>query len=117
MREDIFQNRSRPLKHVIVPITKHTKAFIRQGRISHLIGARLEMLASVYFDNGLPIKADEIENVSLKWDLPAKFEACQTAMAQQPPHRRFSIGRIVPQSLRVATITLRDWTVVEPSRH
>jgi hypothetical protein len=66
MREYIFQNRSRLLKYVIVPIAKHPKAFIRQCCIPHLIAARLQMLASVYLDNGFAIKADEIKDVPLK---------------------------------------------------
>ncbi len=80
-REDIFQDRSRSLQHIIVPITKHTKTFIRQDRISPLIEAQFEMLASVYFNNGLAIETDEIKDVVLKWYLPTKFETCQPTMA------------------------------------
>ena len=104
MREYIFQNRSRLLKYVIVPIAKHPKAFIRQCCIPHLIAARLQMLASVYLDNGFAIKADEIKDVPLKGGLPAKFEASQAAMAQQLPHGSFGFRRGTPQRLRKLTI-------------
>jgi hypothetical protein len=75
------------------------------------------MLAAVYLDNCLPVKAVKVQNEILKWCLPAKFEACEPAMAQQPPHRNFGAGRLAPQLPRVAATALRDGTVVKPDRH
>ena len=80
MGEDIFQNGKRSLKHVIVPVSQHAKAFCCQECVAPLIAARFEMLAAVYLDNRFPVKADKVQNEILKRQLSANLEARKPTM-------------------------------------
>jgi hypothetical protein len=82
MREDVFQNRNRPLKDVVVPVAKDTKTFIRQYSVTPPITLRVAVLAAVDFDDNLSTKTDEVQNVVLKWRLPAKFDPRESAITQ-----------------------------------
>ena len=77
------------MKDIVVPIAKNTKAFTDYKCISLLVALRVKMVATVYFNDNLFFEANEIQDVVLKWNLPAKFNACKAAMSQKLPHHLF----------------------------
>ena len=77
------------------------------------------MLTAVDLDDELPFKADEVENVVLKGDLPSKFVFCEASIAEQTPHRQFGVGGLVAHFLRETAEALGDrsmawWLQREP---
>jgi hypothetical protein len=53
------------------------------------------VLTTIDFNDQAFFEANEIENIALKRDLPTEFEEGEPPIAQQSPHRRFGIGRLV----------------------
>ena len=64
------------------------------------------MLTTIYLDDEAPFEAHEVENVVLKWDLPAKLEERQPPAAEQSPHGCLSVGRLTAQRFRESADTL-----------
>jgi hypothetical protein len=50
------------------------------------------VLTTVYFDDNALLETDEVENEFLKGDLPREFVLLETPVAEQSPHRGFSVG-------------------------
>jgi hypothetical protein len=57
------------------------------------------VLTAIDFDDDPFFEANEIENKCLKGHLSPKFEERKSSVAEQPPHRRFSIGGLVAHFL------------------
>ena len=79
--EDVVQDSGSALKHIVVPIARDLKTFGCQFRISSCVAFRRRVLATVNFYNETLFKADEVENVALKGDLPAEFDVIQLTIA------------------------------------
>ena len=113
MRENIIENRGGSLKDIVVPIAKNTKSFTVYNCISLLVALRVKMVATVYFNDNLFFEANEIQDVVLKWNLPAKFNACKAAMSQKLPHHLFGGSRHPPQRSRESAAAPGDRTMVK----
>jgi len=61
------------------------------------------MLASIDFDDHSRFETNEIKNIFLQRELAPEFQAFETAVAQQAPHRGFGVGWPVAHASRVAT--------------
>ena len=70
------------------------------------------MLATVDFDDEALFEANKVENEVLKGYLPAKFETCEAPVAEQSPHRSFSVGRLAAHLLCEAADALGGWPMV-----
>jgi len=52
------------------------------------------VLTTVYFDDNALLETDEVENEFLKGNLSPEFVPLETPVAEQSPHRGFSVGRL-----------------------
>jgi hypothetical protein len=117
MREDIFQHGIGSLENVIVPIAEDPEAFLRKMQVSFLIALRRKMVATVDLNNGSMLKAHEVQDKSIKRDLPTKFEADEPTIAQQPPHGGLRSGRSTAHLSRMTAAALGHWTMVNSGLH
>jgi hypothetical protein len=117
LSEDIFEDRIASLQDVVVPISKDAKSFTRQNCISCSVTHAPSMLATVDLYDDPPIETHKIENVVSEWNLAAEFVRSQTAVSQQPPHRRFGIGGRSSHLLGVRQADPAYGTVVCAVRH
>jgi hypothetical protein len=75
------------------------------------------VLTAVDLDHQALLKADEVENVGVERDLPAKLESGELPVPEQAPHCRFRIRRFVPHILRELAKTFGDWPMGWFLRH
>jgi hypothetical protein len=54
------------------------------------------MLSTVNFNDQVSRFTQEIDNVTVDFDLPAKLQACQAAVTQMPPQQALCVGRVSP---------------------
>jgi len=74
------------------------------------------MLATIDFNDEALLETNEIENIALKRNLPAKFEVLQPPIAEQSPHRRFGVGRLAAHLCKI-TDALYSRTMAWCLRH
>src|SRR3984957_10659241 len=75
------------------------------------------MLATIDLDDHAPFEADEIKNEGLKRYLSAKFEKRQSPVAEQSPHGRFGVGRVMAHLLCESADALGGWSMAWRLRH
>ena len=81
----------------IVPVTRDPKTFRHQDGVSCGITFGVRVLTAIDFDDDALFEAHEVENESPKGDLPPKLDERESPVAEQSPHRRFSVGRLAAQ--------------------
>jgi hypothetical protein len=74
LRKQVFHDGISPLQDVVVPVPYDFKSFAGQDSIAPFIPLGISVLAPVNFNDQPTLKANEIQDVALKWNLPAKFE-------------------------------------------
>ena len=72
----------RIFQHVIVPKSKHGKAFAAQKSVAAGVCIAFRVLATVRFDDQSTIKTDEVDDVGINYLLATEFEDRQSAIAQ-----------------------------------
>jgi hypothetical protein len=90
--QNVLQNGRRLLQHVVVPVTRNLKTFGQQDRFPRCITPRQSVLTTIDFDDDALFEANEVENKALKGNLSSKFEEREAPVAEQSPHRNFSVG-------------------------
>ena len=95
-------------KHLMIPEAKNAVP-LRLDQTSAFHICRRIMLAAVAFDHDLDPVAGKIGDEVPDWNLSAKSR-CRKILAQQTPHRAFSIGKIVPQPSGVSRAS--DWRAI-----
>lgn len=110
--KQIFQHKPGPLKQIIIPVTDDFEPLSLQNLRSTLVAHSTEMLASIYLDDHSRFETNEIKNIFLKRKLTPEFQAFETAVAQQAPHRGFGLGWPVAHASRVATHHLANRAMV-----
>jgi len=109
--QQVFQNGTRSLQHIVIPIAKYAKSLGSQSSVSDLIPLR-SMLTSVDFHYDLAIEAHEIENVISKRHLPTEFETYEPPIAQEPPHLGFRVRRLAAHSTCGTADSAADGTMM-----
>ena len=96
---NILQHGGRLLQHVVVPVALDSKPLSLQDGIPYRITRRLSVLTTIYFDDDALLETDKVENELLKGDLPPELILREASITKQPPHRRFSGGRLATHVL------------------
>jgi len=74
------------LHDIVVPVTQNHVAHGFQDFCSLCVCYRSDsMLPTVEFDEQMSIRAKEIDNKSVDWELPSEFPACKPAITQAKP--------------------------------
>ena len=115
--ENVLQNGRRLLQHVIVPVTRDSKAFGHQDSFPRYVTLRRCVLTAIDLDDDALFKANEVKNKVLKGDLPAKFEELKPSVAKQSPHGCFSVGRLAAHLLCETADAFGGWPMVWRVRH
>jgi hypothetical protein len=73
-------------QHVMVPEPQHAIPQLPEpGRTFGIVGNRITVLPTIYFDNQFRLRANEIRDEAGNRNLPPKPEAIQLAAAQHAP--------------------------------
>jgi hypothetical protein len=92
MRQNCLQDSFAILDHLVVPEAKHLPTEVRQIGVADLVTKAFCVLRAVSLDDELSPNAKKVDNVRSKWNLPAKLEAVQAAIAEEPPQAEFGIS-------------------------
>jgi len=80
------------LHYVVVPETKNQITHrLQNPRSALIIMSTNGMLTAVEFDNEMCISAEEIDDETVNRELPSKFPAAETAIAQPKPQNPFGV--------------------------
>jgi hypothetical protein len=93
MRENCLRNTFAILQHRVVREPKDFPALAFQIGVSGLIATALGVLRAVRLDDQLSANAKKVDDVRSKWDLSAKLNAIQAAVAQKTPEAQLGVGR------------------------
>jgi len=115
--ENVLQYGQRLLQYVIVPVTRYPETFGRKNGICLHVTLRRCVLTTVDFNNHPLVETDEVENKTLKWDLPPKFKDREPSVAKQTPHRRLSVGSLATHHFCEIADALGGWSMVWRLRH
>src|SRR5665213_4386148 len=105
--EDVLQNERRTLQDIIVPVVRDLEALRDQDRVSRRVTFARCMLTAVDLNDQASLEANEIENKVLERNLTTKFEKRKPSVAEQTPHRRFSVRGLAPHRLGEIADALR----------
>ncbi|CCE12266.1 hypothetical protein BRAS3843_990025 [Bradyrhizobium sp. STM 3843] len=117
LREDVLHDLIATLQYIVVPIASDSEAFAGQDLISGYVGRRRGVLTSIDLQHEAVLETDEIEDVALKRDLPAKLEPHETTIAEQFPHCGFGISRLSSHSLGEVAAAFCDRPMMRFLRH
>ena len=115
--EDVLQDDRRTLQDIIVPVARDLEALRDQDRVSRRVTFARCMLTAVDLNDEASLEANEIENKALKGNLTTKFELCKPSIAEQTPHRRFSVRGLAAHRLCEIADALRGCSMAWRLRH
>lgn len=72
------------------------------------------MLTAINLDNQMRLKGDEIDDVTVKWNLASEFYARQTSILQLAPQECLSSGRLPAHGPGEVPMRLRWFVVMHP---
>jgi len=82
-------------QHFSVPKPQDPKSPLHKiGVALGVVGLRVQVLASVQFDDEARLQAGEITNIRTEWMLSSKPVTAQRSLAEMPPEMALSLGRV-----------------------
>ena len=96
MVENIFEDRARPLKYIIVPIAQYSETLTSKAIVTYFARCCIEMLSAINLDDDFSLKANKVQNEALNRRLAPKLELSKAPTSQQSPHLGFGVRRIAP---------------------
>jgi hypothetical protein len=108
MRKNCLQNPSAILEHLVVPEAKHLPPLARQISVTYSVAKTFRVLRAVSLDDQLSANAKKVDNVGADWDLPAKLNAVQAAIAQKAPEAKFGVSRRAAHRSSARALVRRD---------
>ena len=76
----------------MVPEAHHFPALASEISVADFVAGVFRMLRSVGLDDQSRRDAEEVHNIGANWDLTAKLETAQAAVAEEAPEAQLGVG-------------------------
>jgi hypothetical protein len=91
--QDFSQNVVQPLLHFVVPESQYANSALCEHDTTRCVEFdSVSMLTAIELDNEAGPNTDEVDNIAVDRNLPAKLESAQAPCTQARPQQGFCIG-------------------------
>src|ERR1700678_1602243 len=108
MRQNFLQHALAILGHLVVPEAKHLPPLARQIAVTDRVANAFCVLRAVRFHYQLSPNAKKVDDVGSEWNLPAKLDAIQAAIAQETPQAQLGASRRSAHRSGAGALVRRD---------